>query len=268
MITQVLVLLGQLGFVFGVYKLSYAMTLVGRLVFGLGAESLGVAAAAIEANWFRGKELSFAMTLEVSVSNIGAFSNNAAEPAIYESTNSLPYTFGIGFIVCIAAFIFTLIVLHFETKREAVSDQNPISTNSINLFNEVYNFPAAFWLLCFTIVAGTVPPMLFTQIASEFFQFNYNFGTQTTGSVIGIQSLTLACSAPFLGLFIDKYNNRIFLGKLHSNISLAIIGSVIYLLSFVYIYYLGSTLLEAIISVMIMGFCDGVLLAALWPAAS
>ena len=45
----------------------------GRLVFGLGAESLIVAVTAALAKWFRGKELSFAFGLNLTIARLGSF---------------------------------------------------------------------------------------------------------------------------------------------------------------------------------------------------
>ena len=46
----------------------------GRLVFGLGAESLIVAITTILARWFKGKELSFALGLNLTLARLGHYS--------------------------------------------------------------------------------------------------------------------------------------------------------------------------------------------------
>src|SRR4030066_514116 len=45
----------------------------GRLIFGLGAESMIVAVTTIIARWFKGKELSFAFGLNLTVARLGSF---------------------------------------------------------------------------------------------------------------------------------------------------------------------------------------------------
>ena len=45
----------------------------GRLVFGLGAESLIVAVTTAIAKWFRGKELSFAFGVNLTIARLGSF---------------------------------------------------------------------------------------------------------------------------------------------------------------------------------------------------
>ena len=46
---------------------------IGRLVFGLGAESLIVAVTCAIAKWFRGKELSFAFGVNLTLARLGSF---------------------------------------------------------------------------------------------------------------------------------------------------------------------------------------------------
>src|ERR1700721_4408961 len=45
----------------------------GRLIFGMGAESLNVASTTALARWFRGKELSFALGLNLTAWRLGTF---------------------------------------------------------------------------------------------------------------------------------------------------------------------------------------------------
>ncbi|KAJ3201156.1 hypothetical protein HDU82_008315 [Entophlyctis luteolus] len=54
---------GQMLVMVGVAMKSISMTLFGRLIFGIGGESVAVAAAVILARWFEGGDLVFAMAL-------------------------------------------------------------------------------------------------------------------------------------------------------------------------------------------------------------
>ena len=52
---------------------TLTMMAIGRLVFGLGAESLIVAITTIIARWFKGKELSFAFGINLTIARLGSF---------------------------------------------------------------------------------------------------------------------------------------------------------------------------------------------------
>src|ERR1700694_2374996 len=45
----------------------------GRLIFGMGGESLNVAGTAAVARWFKGKELSFAFGINLTICRLGSF---------------------------------------------------------------------------------------------------------------------------------------------------------------------------------------------------
>ena len=70
MIFAFLVFLGAL---FTTVKGDIVFMATGRLIFGLGAESMIVAITTIIARWFKGKELSFAFGLNLTIARLGSF---------------------------------------------------------------------------------------------------------------------------------------------------------------------------------------------------
>ena len=59
--------------------------LAGRVIFGLGGESMGVAQSAIVSSWFKGKEMAFALGINLSIARLGSVINAAYVPAVYDS---------------------------------------------------------------------------------------------------------------------------------------------------------------------------------------
>lgn len=103
------------------------MLLVGRIIFGMGGESMGVAQSAMVSKWFKGAELSFALGLNICVSRLGSVLNAAVVPAVYESSG-LGIALLVGFLVCIYSLVnaFGLICLDkkSETKEELEAAKN------------------------------------------------------------------------------------------------------------------------------------------------
>jgi MFS family permease len=62
-----IVCLGQTLFAIGVTTKWFSLMLFGRILFGIGGESISVAQASITTRWFSGKELSFALGLSISI---------------------------------------------------------------------------------------------------------------------------------------------------------------------------------------------------------
>ena len=63
--------LGQFVFMIGGYQHNYAIMIAGRVIFGMGGECMGVAQSSIISVWFKGKELAFALGLNLSVGRLG-----------------------------------------------------------------------------------------------------------------------------------------------------------------------------------------------------
>ena len=71
-----LVTVGHAIYALGFSVSSYAVCLIGRIVFGLGGESLSVVGSTILAQWFKGREIAFAMGLNLSFIRLGSVAND------------------------------------------------------------------------------------------------------------------------------------------------------------------------------------------------
>src|SRR6267378_8288193 len=95
---------------------------IGRLIFGLGAESLIVAVTTAVAKWFRGKELSFAFGIQLMIARFGTWlaqnSPSWAKPA-YSSWRS-PLLISVGFATfCVTgAIVYWGMEVYAEKKFE------------------------------------------------------------------------------------------------------------------------------------------------------
>lgn len=76
----VLVFIGHSIFSIGVYLGKYNLMLFGRLLFGIGGESFSIIQNKIVAYHFRGKELSFSMSLTACMSRLGTVTNYLVTP--------------------------------------------------------------------------------------------------------------------------------------------------------------------------------------------
>lgn len=63
----------------GYYK-SLGVMIAGRVVFGLGGESMSVAQSAVVSKWFKGKELAMALGFNITISRLGSVINGIVIP--------------------------------------------------------------------------------------------------------------------------------------------------------------------------------------------
>ena len=87
------------------------------VVFGLGGESLTVAQTTIVSNWFKGKELNFAMGLINSLAGIGSIINGLVVPRVYDETN-LGTALMVGAIICGAVAVAAVFLIILDKKAE------------------------------------------------------------------------------------------------------------------------------------------------------
>ena len=72
--------LGQFIFMLGGYQQNYNEMMAGRVVFALGGESMQVAQSSIISVWFKGKEMAFALGLNLSIARLGSVINGIVVP--------------------------------------------------------------------------------------------------------------------------------------------------------------------------------------------
>ena len=88
------------------------MMSAGRLIFGLGAESMIVAITTIIARWFKGKELSFAFGLNLTVARLGSFlalNSPSWGKSLYEYWQSplwITVAGGVFAFICVVLYFF------------------------------------------------------------------------------------------------------------------------------------------------------------------
>ena len=78
--------------------------LVGRFIFGLGAECQFVCKSAIISQWFKGKELAFAFGINLSFSRLGSVGASLVEPRVADAV-SVGAALWIGFGLCVFSIL-------------------------------------------------------------------------------------------------------------------------------------------------------------------
>jgi MFS family permease len=102
----------------------------GRLLFGLGAESMIVAITTIIARWFKGKELSFAFGLNLTVARLGSFlalNSPSWGKSLYEYWQSplwITVAGGVFAFVCVLIYFFLDIYAtkNYDLPKEGEQD--------------------------------------------------------------------------------------------------------------------------------------------------
>ena len=111
--------------------------LAGRGVFGAGGESMGVAQSSIVAVWFKGKELAFALGLNLSIARLGSVINAAVVPSLYES-HGLGYALGLGCVLCAFSILCAFGIACIDKKSEEEEKALPVLRTLIEFGSKLF----------------------------------------------------------------------------------------------------------------------------------
>jgi MFS family permease len=180
----------------------------GRLIFGLGAESMIVAVTTIIARWFKGKELSFAFGLNLTVARLGSFlalNSPTWGKSLYEYWQSplwITVYAGIFAFLCVVIYFFLDVYTSKNYSMPKEGSQDKI------IFKEIFQFHKSFWFitaLCVTFYSAMFP---FQTFAIKFFQEAHGTSREVGGNLSSILTLAAMIFTPLFGLLSDKIGKR------------------------------------------------------------
>ncbi len=205
LIFSVLVLMGA--FV-TVLKGDIYMMAAGRLIFGLGAESMIIAITTCIARWFKGKELSFAFGLNLTIARLGSFlalnSPSWGHKLYFHWQDPLWVSVGAGVIAVLSVIIYYFIDIHSEKNfiLQKEGSQEKV------VLKDLFNFGKSFWFitfLCITFYSAMFP---FQTFAVKFFHEVHGANIDAGGFLSSMLTLAAMVFTPLFGLLADKIGKR------------------------------------------------------------
>ena len=228
----------------------------GRLVFGLGAESLIVAVTTAVAKWFRGKELSFAFGVNLTIARLGSFAalNSPSWAAGLYGEWRLPLLLSVGAgVLCVVGAILYWIL---EVRAERTYDLGEAAGTDRVKFRDLFSFGTSYWFivaLCVTFYSAIFP---FQTFAVKFFIEAHGVDRELGGFLSSMLTLFAMVATPLFGLLVDKIGKR----------ALAMIfGSLLLLPVYLLMAYTGISLF---IPMAMMGVAFSLIPAVMWPSVA
>jgi len=185
-----------------------AVMAAGRLVFGLGAESLIVAVTTALAKWFRGKELSFAFGVNLTIARLGSFAalNSPSWAANLYQEWRLPLLISVGMgVVCVVGAVLYWLLEAGAAKRYSLGEAD--ETDKFVL-SDIFKFSKSYWYivaLCITFYSAIFP---FQTFAVKFFMEAHGTSREIGGFLSSLLILFAMIFTPLFGLLVDKVAKR------------------------------------------------------------
>lgn len=204
--------LGQFVFMLGGFATSYDEMIAGRVIFGMGGESMQVAQSAVISLWFKGKELAFALGLNLSVARLGSVINGVVVPSVYDQAG-LGTALMVGFGICLFSLANACGMAWLDRRAEKKNEERSGAEGEQGeeegfQFEDLYSFNSSFWLLTGSCVLTYMSVFPYIQNASDLLQKKYHFDKVKAGYLFGVPYIISAIASPFLGYGIDKFGKR------------------------------------------------------------
>lgn len=222
-----------------------SVALAGRVIFGMGTESMGVAQSVILTHFFSGGEIAFALALNVTSARIGAILNNWVSPYV-SATIGVSAAFLVGLVLCLVCIFCAMELAKSVADAEPCWSSTHVDPDHSTVGGGVKR---EFWVVACICVAGYSSVLPFTSMFMAFRPAGTS--QQSAGQMISVVFMISAVMTPVIGKFVDRFGRG----------SYVLLGSCL-LLSLAHTMYTTS---ENIIVMIFLGIGYSGLVAAVWP---
>jgi MFS family permease len=228
----------------------------GRFLFGMGAESLIVAITAAVAKWFKGKELSFALGLNLMLARFGSWLAQNSPTWAHSAYNSWqgPWLIGVGFVsLCVLGPIAYWIMEARAEQRYALGKAG--EADKIVL-QDVKNFGLSYWYLvglCVIFYSAIFP---FETFAVKYFIDAHGTTRAQGGFLLSVLTAFTMFGTPIVGLFSDKMGRRA---------TIMCLGVLLLIPVFL---MMGYTNISLYVPMAMLGFAFTFVPAIIWPSVA
>lgn len=235
------------------------MMILGRLLYGLGAETSIVVINKILVKWFKGKELAFAFGVNLALARIGTAAALILSPIIVEASTawtSALWTAAVLMGVGLLAFVvYMMYDKRYDRKAETGSlldaDERFRLGDIVDLLkNRSFIYVV---LLCVTFYSAVFP---FQAYCPDFLHNKFDLSLKFSGMLSSLIIWGTIVFTPLFGWFVDNRGKRA---------TLMFYGSG--MLVFVHLI-LALTRITPFVPMFILGIAFSLVPAAMWPAVA
>jgi MFS family permease len=235
---------------------SFTVMAIGRLLFGLGAESMIVAITVALGQWFVGRQLGFAFGMNLAIARAGSYAADLSPnwaARFYDQGWQAPLWLA-AFLAATsvaASVAYFLLERHSEKNYELAAAPPPDRI----VWSDLWKFDRSYWYvvgLCVTFYSVILP--FRSTFAIKYFQHAHGLSLDAAGAMNGHVFLAAIFATPAFGLLVDKAGHR----------ALFMAGGTFLL--FAVFPLLAYTHANLWVSTVLIGISFSLVPAVLWPA--
>lgn len=234
----------------------WAVMLLGRFLLGIGSELFIVAATTVVGRWFKGKEISFAMAIQLLVARLGSWaadkSPDFARPLFETWQPPLLLAAALG----VAWLAFAIVYSSLERRAARVyAVSRPGATDKL-VWSDLVRFDLGYWWVVGLCVAFYATIFPFRTFANLYFTQAKGLTDADAGNLKSILPLLSMIGMPLFGLLVDKIGKRALLMAA---------GSALLVPPF---FLLAHTSVSPTFLMGMLGLAFALVPAVLWPAVT
>jgi MFS family permease len=235
---------------------SFLVMAIGRLILGVGAESMIVAITVAIGQWFVGRQLGFAFGVNLSIARAGSFaadySTNWAKP-LYDRGWQPPLE--LAAVMSVVAVIACVVYYVMDRRLSRSYDvPGPAATDRF-AWRDLWHFDRSFWYvigLCVTFYSVIFP--FRSTFAIKYFQHAHGATLQDAGALNSYVFLAAIVATPVFGLMADRLGRRA---------AFMAFGCFLLAASFPILAYTNANLW---VTTVLIGIAFSLVPAVIWPA--
>jgi len=236
----------------------FALMVTGRLLFGVGEETLLIALLAGLSQWFAGGGMALAMSLFFSLARVGSYAADISPswaPGAYAAGWQAPLWLAAG--LSGASLVAAAVYLALDARRDPAA--GPTAERNTERFRlaDLGRFDASFWyILTLNVLFASVFFPFRSTFAIAFFQDAKGLSLAQAGQANSWVFFAAIFATPVFGWLADRFGRRA---------ALLALGAALMPVTFA---LLGATSASLWISTALMGVSFSVIPAVIWPATA
>ena len=255
---SIMIVMGQTLVCVGGYLQSYVIMIMGRILFGLGGENIGVVQSKIICKWFKNDKVAFAISLSTALSRAGSASNSFITPKLYNGELGFPFL--VSDFLCCFSLLCGLIVSYIDLKSDKMQGLSNSTGKEVSekiRLSDIKSFGKLYWVLILNCMAMYGSVNGFLNVGNDYIQTRFGFTETQAGNFLTVYYGISMFFTPVFGFIADKFGNRSLL-ILSSNILLVIGQLILIILPDCIGCY------TVLIPIVLMGFFISIYAATFW----
>jgi MFS family permease len=235
---------------------DFRVMAAGRFLLGIGAEPLIVAVTTAIAKWFKGKELSFAFGLNLTIARLGSVAADNSPTWAQRFYTGWQPPLQIGAVLgatCLVAGVLYWMLEGRVARRYALGAAG--GTDKLVL-RDLFDFGKSYWYvvaLCLAFYSAIFP---FRSFAIKFFMDARGVSREAAGALNSVLPLAAMFATPLFGLLADRIGHRA---------RLMAVGSATLIPVYLLMVYSAIPLW---VIIAFMGIAFSLIPAVMWPSVA